>query len=313
MKANIGRRILLIVHWLISLLLVAAIGFCAVTGYGLETLKSRLGSYSTLVLVVCGVAYLLLSLAVAVILFTRGRKKDDRGFVVVDSSDKGRIRISTSAVDQMVQEAAASVEGLIDMKSVIESADDSVDVRASITIERGAHVPTVSLELQRSIRQYVEMNCGVQVHEVIVSIISVTDPAGGRKLRSMIPNLPQQGGKVGPKEDLTALKPEETGALETETVPEQAAEEPETEPYYAGPQKDMYEAEDPRGYGSSSGEAEEAFAGSETPADPIDAYTKDAVAGINADTSDGDAFAQDTADVSPSDVTQEETADWNEY
>ena len=65
MKANIGRRILLIVHWLISLLLVAAIGFCAVTGYGLETLKSRLGSYSTLVLVVCGVAYLLLSLAVA--------------------------------------------------------------------------------------------------------------------------------------------------------------------------------------------------------------------------------------------------------
>ena len=42
-----------------------------------------------------------------------------------------------------------------------------------MTISSGAHIPTVTANIQRAIRSYIELNCGVAVRAVSVSVHAV--------------------------------------------------------------------------------------------------------------------------------------------
>lgn len=184
MKLNLGRRIVLFVHWLASLLLLAMLALpdhmeaalSYVTGFIPE-------GYVQYVSIALMALYLLLSLCVLCMIFKRsGQKRSERGFITVDSADSGKVRIAISAIEQMVKQAAHTVDGIADMKIVISNADDAIAIQVNVNMISGSHVPTVTLNLQRAIRQFVEMNCGVAVRSVSVNIQSVTGTSeGGRR------------------------------------------------------------------------------------------------------------------------------------
>lgn len=184
MKLNLGKRVILFFHWLISVILLVCVAFPAIPRWIAGLFEASLAHT---LLIVFAIAYALLCAAAAWVIFQRDARRADRGFITVDSSETGRVRISVSAVEQMVKQAVHAVEGISEMKIAISGDDDAIAINVNVALLSGSHVPTVTMNMQRAIRQYVESNCGVSVQSVSVSIQSVvspSEPAGRRAKRS---------------------------------------------------------------------------------------------------------------------------------
>ena len=186
MKLNAGKRILMFFHWLFSLLICAAFALQIIRPEWAQGIYDGvLGSLSNTQAMVIGVAilaiYVVLTVVQACIIFHRA-KHEDRGFITVDSSDSGRVRIAVNAIEQMVRQSIVNIDGITDMRIGIENKDDTIDISINTTLQNGCHVPTVTMNMQRAIRQFVEMNCGVAVRSVSISINAVAaSNEGGRR------------------------------------------------------------------------------------------------------------------------------------
>ena len=185
MKLSGGKRVLMFFHWLFSVLICAAFVLYLVrpeiTLNLYQGIVSRFGGIQVTIAAIALLAiYVILTVFEACIIFHRGRRSD-RGFITVDSSDTGRVRIAVSAIEQMVRQSVYAIDGIADMKIGIENLDDAIGIKIASTIQNGSHVPTITMNMQRAIRQFVEMNCGVAVRTVSISINSVTNDAEGGK------------------------------------------------------------------------------------------------------------------------------------
>ena len=187
MKLNAGKRILMFFHWLMSLLICAAFAAYLIKPEFVKDLFGKVtGGLNSTQIMIIGIAllaiYVLLAVVQACIIFHR-RKRADRGFITVDSSDTGRVRIAISAIEQMVRQSVYNIDGISDMKIGIENADDAININIIATIVNGSHVPTITMNMQRAIRQFVEMNCGVAVRSVSISINNGASAGEGQKHR----------------------------------------------------------------------------------------------------------------------------------
>ena len=180
MKLNAGKRILMFLFWLLSLLICVAFAvhllWPTFTNGIYAILTGALGYMQVNILgIVLLAVYLALAAFQGSLIFQSG-KRSERGFIVVDSSESGRVRIAVSAIEQMVRQSVHSIDGIADMKISIESREDAIAIGVVASIFSGNHVPTITMNMQRAIRQFVEMNCGVGVCSVQISINAVTTP-----------------------------------------------------------------------------------------------------------------------------------------
>ena len=79
----------------------------------------------------------------------------------------------------------------------------AISIHTNVTIAAGAHVPTVTMNIQRAIRSYIELNCGVAVREVSVSVNALESGEAtrhGRKKAATEP-APQAVETAAPVED----------------------------------------------------------------------------------------------------------------
>lgn len=186
MKLNFGKRVVLFFHWLLSVLFVVAVVawdyvsplLSRVTALIDSKFDSKYIGYGIIVILVI---YALLSIASLCLIFKRGGKRTDRGFIMMDSSETGKVRISVGAIEQMVKQAVGTVEGIADMRISISSLDDAIAINVNVSVVSGSHVPTVTMNMQRAIRQYVELNCGVAVRSVSINVHTVVNPAENTK------------------------------------------------------------------------------------------------------------------------------------
>lgn len=186
MKLNMTKRILMFFHWLFSLLICAALALSLIVPELFSGLCAKLeGRLGPLGVRILGFALLAVYVVLAVLqlcLILNRKKRADRGFIEVTSSDSGKVRIAVSAVEQMVRQSVRSIDGINEMKISIDSVDDAIVIGVDATILSGSHVPSITSNMQRSIRQFVEMNCGVPVRSISVSINAVSaQPESGRK------------------------------------------------------------------------------------------------------------------------------------
>lgn len=186
MKLNFGKRLVLFLHWLLSLAAcVLAVGYCVWPDFvlrcfeALYTLTGK-GAADIAGAVILAVYVIMAVLSVSFI-FSRKNRKKDHGFITVDSSESGRTRIAIGAVEQMIRQAVRGVDGITDMKASIQCLEDSISIDVSVAISAGAHVPTVTMNIQRAIRSYIELNCGVAVREVCVSVHTLENAAENGK------------------------------------------------------------------------------------------------------------------------------------
>lgn len=185
MKLNFGKRLVIFLHLLLSLLICTfAVVACIspqVVGEIIGAINSLLGvNLAEIAGIVILVIYAFLAAMVLMVIFGGRGKRSERGFIVVDSSEAGRTRIAVGAVDQMIRQAVRSVDGITDMKASIINNQDAIAISCNVGIVSGVHVPTVTMNIQRAIRSYIELNCGVAVSEVSVSVHSMEDAESGR-------------------------------------------------------------------------------------------------------------------------------------
>lgn len=174
MKITFGKKLVLFLHWLLSLIASAlAVVLCfwpETATAAFHTVDQLLAGYGDIAGFVLLAIYLLLAVWSVAVIFSGKNKRIDRNFITVDTSESGRTRIAVSAVDQMIRQSVRCVDGIVDMKSGIVNCEDAISINAAVTIVSGAHVPTVTMNIQRAIRSYIELNCGVAVREVSVSV-----------------------------------------------------------------------------------------------------------------------------------------------
>ena len=177
MKLTVGKRILMFFHWLLSLLIVAAFAvYLIVPDFILNYYNKLVNAIGFNKVKIIGIVllaiYAVIAIAHLVNIFKRA-KRQDRGFITVDSSDSGKVRIAIAAIEQMVRQSVGSIDGITEMKIGIENLDDAIGINVNATIVNGSHVPTITMNMQRAIRQFVETNCGVAVRAVSITINAV--------------------------------------------------------------------------------------------------------------------------------------------
>ncbi len=173
---KIGKRILFFLHWLLSVIAVASIVLQEQTQQLTALLTENIGEHYAHIAFIAAIAvYAVLSFVCLILIVKRESKRGERGFITMDSSDNGRVRIAINAVEQMVRRAIEKVDGIAEAKIAISNRDDALNVTVKAMLAGGAHVPTVTMNIQRAIRQYVEMNCGVAVCAVSVNVQSISN------------------------------------------------------------------------------------------------------------------------------------------
>ena len=73
----------------------------------------------------------------------------------------------------MVEQAVCCFDGVTQMHIDVKTTDDSVTVNVDAVSISGVHVPTVTLNMQKAIREYMEQNCGIAIRSVDVTVNSV--------------------------------------------------------------------------------------------------------------------------------------------
>ena len=215
MKLSVGKRILMFFHWLLSLLLVVGLALYVIIPQFVldlyDKVKAVLGDIDMRIVgIVILAVYAILSIAVLCVIFKR-KKRTDRGFITVDSSDTGRTRIAISAIESMVRQSVTNIDGITDMKISIDNNDDAISIGVVASIVNGGHVPTITMNMQRAIRQFVEMNCGVAVRQVHITINSVTSEKEGvsrkgkrgKKVVEPSSSIPIQDPPAQPAKEIT--------------------------------------------------------------------------------------------------------------
>lgn len=171
-----GKRVLLFLHWLASVIGMASIVFQKQTEWIVQSIQAKVGAdYAHIAFIALMALYAFLSIVCLILIVKRDAKRGERGFITMDSSENGKVRIAVSAVEQMVRRALETVDGIAEAKIAISNQDDALNVTVKAVLAGGAHVPTVTLNVQRAIRQYVEMNCGVAVCAVSVNVQSISN------------------------------------------------------------------------------------------------------------------------------------------
>ena len=154
-----GKRVLLFLHWLASVIGMASIVFQKQTEWIIQSLQAKIGAdYAHIAFIALMALYAFMSIVCLILI----------------ASENGKVRIAVSAVEQMVRRALETVDGIAEAKIAISNQDDALNVTVKAVLAGGAHVPTVTMNVQREIRQYVEMNCGVAVCAVSVNVQSIS-------------------------------------------------------------------------------------------------------------------------------------------
>lgn len=181
MKMSIGKRLVLLLHWLLSVIAcLMCVFFCIwpeVIRGGIELLCELIGKRSTDIMGGIFLAiYVILAAASIAFIVCKNQRDKESGFITVISDDSGKTRIAVGAIEQMIRIAVHGVEGIAELKTTITNEMDAIAIAANITVISGVHIPTVTSNVQRTIRNYIELNCGVAVREVSVSVHALETP-----------------------------------------------------------------------------------------------------------------------------------------
>ena len=217
MKTSFWDKVLMFLYVLIAL----AFSVCmALRGFGVDLLGAMFAGLEQgagrflSVVIGLGLAAIvvLLSAYMLMMLFGKGKKRVPTSFVPVESEDGSQVHMSLTAISQMARQAIGRVPDVKDMKICVQSEGDAVSLSVELILKASAHVPTVTKNMQKSIRDAIEKNCGVTVRDVQIVVSALSGPDAKPEWKK--PNW--KAGRRGKKESVEAIAAQEAA----EPVPE---------------------------------------------------------------------------------------------
>ena len=229
MKTSFWDRVLMFLY----VLIVLAFALCmALRPFGVDLLggmfgglEQAAGHFLTLLIGLGLTAIVaLLSAYMLMMIFRKGKRHVSSSFVSVDPGDGGQVHIALSALAQMARQAVGRVEGVREMKIDVTGEDDAIAVTVGLTLNANAHVPTVTRNMRKAIRNSIESNCGVAVRDVEIvvgSLADETEKAEKKKVRWL--PAPRRKGR---EESIEAAAAQEA-SMPLPEVPEPVSQEAE--------------------------------------------------------------------------------------
>lgn len=245
MKLNFGKRLVLFLHWLFALAgcVIAAI-YCVSPNtmwdaFGM--VYDKIGKSQTDIIgIACAGIYVILAVASIAIILSNREKREERTFIVVNAGENGRTRIAVTAVEQMIRQAVRGIEDIKSMKTTIHNMGDSISIDSDVIINESSHVPSVAASIQRTVRSYIELNCGVTVKEIFVNVrameqVSEKKGRGKKNAESVAPAKPV----------VRAYEPEAEPVIKEEPKETYSEPEPKTEEEPIEMMLDSFEGSEP--------------------------------------------------------------------
>ena len=109
-----------------------------------------------------------LLLLLGLLLFMRPRENTER--VYRTSSQGGDVRISQEALQEIIVRSATTLPGVIEVQSSLREREIGLEILAFCQFEQGVLIPQTSGELQKKVKQDVELYTGITVIEVKVLV-----------------------------------------------------------------------------------------------------------------------------------------------
>lgn len=281
MKLKVIDRILLVIYALLVLAVLSACVAQFVFQYDVvERMKDVFHWEEWIVMTVLGVAVgvvVLLSLYWIIMAFRRG-KRTDRGSVSVQNTENGAVRVSVAAMDVLVRQAIGQVEGVVNIKTHIVNHEDSITVQIDMTLTSNAHIPNVTMKMQRDIKRFIEEFAGIAVREVTIMVSDVqalpapAAPTAENPNPSVVVVEPEKVESAGQTASEEAVQPESAverkEASKTEEIHEAEEARVEEAPVQEEPDEPESADEAEPLEGDAPKEAEESAEESEEHAEP---------------------------------------------
>jgi len=103
-----------------------------------------------------------------------GFRKAHQGQAVVHESPLGEVRISLGAVENLVSRVARQIQGVRDVRSSVTNTPGGILVTVRSWVSPDVSIPSVSSEMQKSIKNYVANVVGTGVSEIRVLVENIT-------------------------------------------------------------------------------------------------------------------------------------------
>ena len=235
MKMKFINRLLLALYalvWLLALVCVA-LGFLAPGVFQpvLDLIKDALNAIPFLPYILLGVMAVW-SIGMFLLAFKR-EKRGDKGNVALQNTENGAVNVTVGALETLVKEAIGQNDEVLELKSQVVNHEDSITVLVRMVLSSTAHIPNVTMLMQRNIKRFIEEFSGIAVREVIITVTEVRSPEPAAKKRGL------KNGKA-PESIMAPAAPRPAHQEKTETpaalpVNEPVVEQPVQEPVVEQP------------------------------------------------------------------------------
>ena len=187
MKMKFINRLLLALYalvWLLALVCVA-LGFLAPGVFQpvLDLIKDALNAIPFLPYILLGVMAVW-SIGMFLLAFKR-EKRGDKGNVALQNTENGAVNVTVGALETLVKEAIGQNDEVLELKSQVVNHEDSITVLVRMVLSSTAHIPNVTMLMQRNIKRFIEEFSGIAVREVIITVTEVRSPEPAAKKRGL--------------------------------------------------------------------------------------------------------------------------------
>lgn len=187
MKMKFINRLLLALYalvWLLALVCVA-LGFLAPGVFQpvLDLIKQALSAIPFLPYILLGVMAVW-SIGMFLLAFKR-EKRGDKGNVALQNTENGAVNVTVGALETLVKEAIGHSDEVLELKSQVVNHEDSITVLVRMVLSSTAHIPNVTMLMQRNIKRFIEEFSGIAVREVIITVTEVRSPEPAAKKRGL--------------------------------------------------------------------------------------------------------------------------------
>lgn len=124
-------------------------------------------------LIVSGVAAIIVLLGIYTIVAITPSRTKKSNFITISGDESGEVKVALPALKDLVMQAISKIDGLSEMNVEITEVGDAIAVTIALDVESSVHVPTLTMNMQRAVRTYVQTSCGVAVKNVSVVVKNV--------------------------------------------------------------------------------------------------------------------------------------------
>ena len=124
-------------------------------------------------LIIVGIAVIIVLLGLLTLVEITPSRKKKSSFITISGDESGEVRVAMPAMRDMVMQAIGKIEGLSEMNVDVADCGDSISVAINLDVDTSVHVPTLTMNMQRAVRTYIQTTCGVAVKNVSVTVRNI--------------------------------------------------------------------------------------------------------------------------------------------